>query len=327
MRINVCFIIDNNYIKHLAVTIISILKNALIDDELYFYILENNLYVENKEKILELKKIKQCQINFISLSDKIFKDVPNYNLQYITKTAYYRFLIAEILKDVDKIIYLDSDIIVLSSLEELFSVDVRDYYLAAVYDICYYFYNKIHDTNYVDFVNSGVLLMNLKLWREENIFFKLLNITIKNGNKFPFGDQEAINIACGKKIKLLSLSWNVQNTFFEINNLLYHPLKKDIIKSFRNIKIIHYTSAKKPWNSFVPLQKYYMKYSKLSPFIQSIDLKTKIKKYTEFGIYFFMSLFYILKFVLSPIINIYMENLFVKVKVLSLLEIKLYKKY
>lgn len=325
MKINVCFASDNNYVKYLTVSMASILKNANIEDELSFYILENNIADVDKCKLLELKKIKDCKIDFIPVQEQIFQELPKYNLKYVNRTAYYRYLIADILKDIDKIIYLDVDVIVLSSLKPLFMENIDNYYLAGIEDICYYYHNKIYDTNYRNFINSGVLLINLKLWREEKISTKLLDITKKNGNNFPFGDQEAINIVCSEKIKLVALSWNVQETFFEINNLLCHPLKKQIIKAFKNIKIIHYTSIKKPWISYTPLRSYFVKYSKFAPFDYSTDLLFRLKILSEFVIYWILSFCFLLKFIISPVIKIYKEKQYIKIKLFSLFEFKVYK--
>ena len=325
MRINICFISDNNYVEHLVVSMTSILKNANIDDDLYFYILENDISINNKNKILSLTNIKSCEISFFKISVRMFENFPNYNLNYINKTGYYRYLVADILKDIDKVLYLDNDIVVLSSLKNLFAENIEDYYLGGIEDICYYFYNKFHNTNYEQYINSGVLLINLNLWRKEKVSSKLLDVTKKDGYKFPFGDQEAINIVCGRKIKLLDLSWNIQRTFFEINNLLYHPLKKQIIKAFKNIKIIHYTSIKKPWNSYTPLRRYYVKYSRISPFGYSVSFKLKLKILVDFILYMILSFCLILKFLLSPIIKIYRENGSIRVKLLCLFEFKLFK--
>ena len=325
MKINVCFISDNNYVKYLAVCMVSILKNANIEDKLRFYILGNNITDINKNEILKLKKIKDCEITIIQITEQNFKELPNYNLEYITKTAYYRYLIADVLKDIDKIIYLDSDVIVLSSLKNLFDENIENYYLAGVEDICYYFYNKFHCTNYKNFINSGVLLVNLELWRKTNISKTLFDVTKKEGNKHLFIDQNVINIVCGKKIKLLDLSWNIQRTFFEVNNLLYHPLKKQIIKSFKNIKIIHYTSIKKPWISYTPLRKYFVKYSKFSPFDYSTGTVFKLKILIEFIVYWIISVCFILKFIISPVIKIYRDKQFIKVRIFCLFEFKVYK--
>jgi lipopolysaccharide biosynthesis glycosyltransferase len=325
MKINVCFASDSNYIKYLAVSITSILKNADIEDELCFYILENNISDVDKYKLSELKKIKNCEIVFIPVSEQVFQSFSDYNLKYINKTAYYRYLVADVLKDIDKIIYLDVDTIVLSSLRPLFMENIDNHYLAGIEDICYYFYNKHHDTNYKNFINSGVLLINLNLWRKNNISSKLFDITQKEGDKFPFGDQEAINIVCSKKIKFIELSWNVQQTFFEINNLLYHPLKKQIIKSLKNIKIVHYTSIKKPWVSYSPLRFYFMKYSKFTSFDYSTNLVFKVKILMQFFVYWILSFCFMLKFIMSPILKIYREKQFIKVRMFHLFDFKVYK--
>ncbi len=74
MRIDICLISDENFIQHLAVTVASILSNADIDDDLYFYLLlSDNVTETDKQKILNLKRIKHCDINFIKIDVSVFK--------------------------------------------------------------------------------------------------------------------------------------------------------------------------------------------------------------------------------------------------------------
>ena len=79
MKINICFVSDNNYIGPLSCAIISILENANDKDELCIFIFEDNISYENKNKILSLKKIKKCEINFIKIDNKYLNNLPNFS--------------------------------------------------------------------------------------------------------------------------------------------------------------------------------------------------------------------------------------------------------
>ena len=72
--INVCLACDDNYAKYAGVVMASILANAAKDDFLNFYILDGGIKSKNKEKLLELKSIKGCQINFVEIDNTLFLD-------------------------------------------------------------------------------------------------------------------------------------------------------------------------------------------------------------------------------------------------------------
>ena len=272
MRINICLISDENFIQHLAVTMASILSNADNDDDLYFYILlDKSLPYNLKDKIIELKKIKDCTINFIEVEKSLFDKYSK-----VRKMANFKFFLGNILKDLDKILYLDCDLVVLKSLKDLFNENIDNYYLAGSDNIGHYFLFKYQGYFVSDFyINSGVMLINLDLWRKDNLAEKFIKTKEENIKKFIFVDQDVINLCCDGKIKPLDLSWNMHTGFFK--NLSFHPKKKEIKKAISNPNIIHYSSFKKPWNSYSPLMKYYYKYLKLTPFNKNISFSFKLK--------------------------------------------------
>lgn len=288
MQINICLATNKEYIKPLACTVSSILRNADIETDLHIFILENDFSNEDKNKILNLKKIKECEITFIKIQSEYFDNLPGFEekLSYISKTAFFRFFVAELLKDTDKIIYLDSDVIVLHDLKDLFMQDIQNYYIAAVEDMAYYHNlnnNKVKCFN--TYVNSGVLLMNLSLWRKDHLSSKIFDTIKEKYKDFIYLDQDALNIVCKNKIKLLDFSYNIQVDSLKPRILLKHPKKQEIKESLKKAKIIHYISDKKPWNYFgyIPLKKYYLHYEKLTPFktIFELSLKSKIKFFIE----------------------------------------------
>ena len=117
-KINICLAADENYIKYLIVTIISILKNADKQDEFSFYILCNDICDNSKEIILNLGRKKKCMFHFVDVDIKNFEQYPKGG-EHITNTTYFRYKIAEFLPNVDKIIYLDCDVIVKKSLRNI----------------------------------------------------------------------------------------------------------------------------------------------------------------------------------------------------------------
>ncbi|WP_413852577.1 glycosyltransferase family 8 protein [Candidatus Ruminimicrobium bovinum] len=282
MQINICLSSDNNYAQHLTVTIASILKNANTDDELFFFIFDGGITSDNKEKILKLKEIKHFEIKFILIDSSKLAYLPNHSF-HISIATYFRFKIASLLPiNIDKIIYLDCDIIVLKSLSNLFNEDIKDYYIAGVEDIGYYFDRRFLKRETDSFyINAGVLLINIAKWREDYIEEKLLSAT-ENNLLLIHNDQDIINFKLKDKIKALDLKWNVQDSFARILGKL-HPLKKQIKQAVLNPAIVHYTGAIKPWQSiYIPFGELYIDYLKLTPFYRSHNMKSKFKMFFEY---------------------------------------------
>lgn len=251
-NINVCLSCDDNYSKYAGVVIASILENASNKDNLSIYILDGGISDIRKQEILSLKSIKDCKIEFVEIDSNLFEDYKQIKTHsYITLPAYYRLKSASLLPNITKIIYFDCDVIVKSSLANLFNIDINDYAFAAVRDI-----NKRVLKKNPNYVNSGVLLLNLDYWRKENIEEKLLNFTKENIDNIKTGDQEVLNRCLLGKIKVVDDVWNVQSSNFT-NRSSY----------VKNPKVVHFVAKNKPWHwaSFSYHRDLYFKYLQLTP--------------------------------------------------------------
>ncbi|MBO7672018.1 glycosyltransferase family 8 protein [bacterium] len=250
--INVCLSCDDNYSTYAGVTIASILTNANPSDKLNFYILDGEISDEHKQEILSLKKIKDCNIKFVKVDSAMFEDYAQIQThKYITIPAYYRLKLSSLIPEVDKIIYFDCDTVVNSSLEELFNTNTDNYLMAGVLDI-----NKQMLKKNPTYVNSGVLVFDLKNMRKENVEDEFLNWTKNNFDKIKVGDQQIINEVCRGRIKIVDDTWNVQSSNFT-NRSSY----------IKNPNIVHYVSKRKPWRwiSFSYHRNLYFKYLQLTP--------------------------------------------------------------
>lgn len=249
---------NDNYAQHLGVTIASILKNASQFDRLNFYVMYNNFSQENKDKILELKQIKNCSIKFVQMD--YVDNLPEF--LHISKEAYFRLKIHELFPHLNKALYLDCDIVVKSSLLPLWNTNIDSYCLAAATDILNYaaghnefaanrikIITKSLDNHYF---NSGVILFNLKELREFDFTEKFLAYAKNNQEILRYGDQDILNGIFINKVKFIDQSWNFDQRFQ--NGINVEP------------KIIHYTTDRKPWiynDSY--FQSYYDEYLKMTP--------------------------------------------------------------
>ena len=251
-RINVCVACDDNYSKYAGVVIASILKNANSDDELYFYILDGGISEKHKEEILSLKSIKNSEIKFIDIDQSLFSEYSKIKTHsYVTIATYYRLKLPSLLPNVDRIIYFDCDMVINSSLKELFNTEMREYLIAGVKDI-----NKRMLKKNPSYVNAGMLVFDLKNMRVDNTEEKFLSWTIQNAESIKVGDQTIINEVCKNKIKIVHDRWNVQSSnFTNRSSYIDKP------------SVVHFVAKKKPWHwaSFSYHRGLYFKYLQLTP--------------------------------------------------------------
>lgn len=276
-RIPICLMSDNNYAPPLGVTIYSAIKNADSNDLMDFYIFDNGISDENIQKIKNLET-PNCSITFIDTKEYAEKinDLKQ-NAHHITKTSYLKFFMADILKDFDKIIYLDSDLVIEKPLSDLFKINIDDYLFASVEDVGYTYWCHYHDHFKLDFkcINNGVMLINSKKWREENLSQQLIECA-KDHDKLGFGqDQPVFNYVCRDRILFLEHYWNVQDTYFRDGPEI--AARNDIEKCHyakNNPYIVHYNYDKKPWNTpFMLKGEYFWKYYLDLPFLSKQERK------------------------------------------------------
>jgi lipopolysaccharide biosynthesis glycosyltransferase len=275
---------DDEYTLYMYTTMISILENKNKNTYYAFYLLvPSNFLKSNINKILSIADKYKCFITFINMDEKIFKYI-NMNIPHITVPTYYRLLIGDLLpNEIDKCIYLDSDICVCKDLSELFNIDIKENYIAGVVSPIYFFSEKKHCKrlnlpSMKQYVNAGMLIMNLKQIRKDNMTRKFIDLSKKN---YDSQDQDVLNVACYGKILTLPPKYNAQVLRLKENNPLLRELyrEEDIIEAKNSPFIIHYSNKKKPWNSLgIYMEKYWWNIAKQTPYINILYKKDNIYK-------------------------------------------------
>lgn len=274
---------DNNYVYPTIVSMTSIMENSSKNNKYEFYILfSGNISKKSKENILSLsKKYGNCSIKTINMKNA-FKNA--FVSRHITPAAYYRLSLPSILKDIDKVLYMDVDTITEKDLSDLYNTNIDKYYLAGVKNPKFVAFGKNYSNmlkikSMSQYINSGVMLLNLKAMREHNIEKKFNNTLSKN--KFPFHDQDVINSVCYNKIYHLPFKYNMMIHYDIYNNYAYKTKlisrcfsKSDWDEGRKHPVIIHYHIPSKPWlNKNTRLANKWWKYANKSGFIKEIKLK------------------------------------------------------
>lgn len=258
---HIAYICDDNYVLPTIVSIQSLVDAVKGSNNKYFvHICAIHLKSENIELLNSLRSEKvYVDVKFIDIHKYLDKLEKINRKTHVSSSALIKFELANIFSGLDRILYLDSDVIIKKKLEDIFDLDISDYYLAAVKE-----YWKIHN-NYYDgivtdnlYFNSGVMYLNLVKFRYENIsdklwYAKLHDYNSTDGKSFLM-DQDAFNKICAKKCYYLSLIYNCDPKLtlgwadLRLISKEYHINYNNAYELFDNVVIMHYLGKKdKPW--------------------------------------------------------------------------------
>ena len=168
--------------------------------------------------------------------------------------------------------------IVRCSLCDLFKTNIENNYIGGVIDIIYK--ENTERLNLEKYVNAGVLLINLKKWRQENIEQQLFDYTINNRKNIVWWDQDVLNVVLQNGIIYIDKKWNLQTTPYCIDTDY-----KKYLKQNSNTAIIHYVSNDKPWQwkTQQALRKEFFRILRKTPF-KTLYFKCKLSDFCKYVI-------------------------------------------
>ena len=282
-NIPVVFCFDSRIILGASVAIKSLIDCAKETTTYDIRIFHSDINLKDQKNISALAENTRHNIAFHYINPDLFKDAPK-NKGSWTEIVYYRLLAPEILKEYDKVIYSDVDVLFKGDLEELYSIDINDYEMALVRaekntpNIIEHRYFEENKNDYIYW--SGLILYNSKRFREEKILNKLYKNIETYKNKLKAYDLDLINVTC-QNILPLDLKYCVLQGFFYNDDYTkikeYEYLKfvyndEEIKNAKNNTIIIHYAGYPgKPWRMKKP-------YSDYQKYID--ELPKELKKYT-----------------------------------------------
>ncbi|MBQ8658311.1 MAG: glycosyltransferase family 8 protein [Clostridia bacterium] len=233
----VFFAVDDKYVPFLTISLDSLKAHASKANKYDIYILTTCLSDESKAAAKK-REDENFTVYFVDVNEKLNDVSDSLHLRdYYSMATYYRIFIAGMFPELDKAVYIDSDTILLGDIAELYDTELGDNLVGAVPDGAvaivpeFRTYTKeVLGVVAEEYFNAGVLVMNLKKFREADFYGKFCDLLQKY--KFTVAqDQDYLNVACHGSVKYLSDEWN----------------KMPISGEGAAPKLIHYNLTMKPW--------------------------------------------------------------------------------
>ncbi len=266
--VQVFFGADERFTPYLAVAIHSLIANVNPAREYALHILHADIKRETQEKIASMA-IKNVSIEFNDVTDSVAGIVSHLPVRdYYSASTYYRFVIARDFPKIDKALYIDADTCVVADIAKLYDIQLGDKLVAAVpeavmaaKDPAGRYAEKFLGVNRHRYFNAGVMLINSKLWREEDVLGQFVGLSHFVECKVA-QDQDYLNLICKDRVRYVHRRWNMETT------QPYDGINKN------NRGIIHYAFAAKPWADVTCVySNIFWKYASASPFYMEIKSK------------------------------------------------------
>ena len=225
---------SENWYKYLVVDIYSLLKSTKSIKKIYLFIETENIEeIEYLSLIRNKFEVEFELINYNKYCDKYLSvDSPNKGSMF-SDFCFSRLILADFVTE-DKVLYLDTDAIVRKDISHLWDFEINDYYVIGVKDYGVMADDYLQSLNLSGkYINSGVVLFNLKKIREDNLIPKWFDLI--NNKKLRYPDQDAMNIVCTDFECYIPSMYNyIVNVTLEVVNI-------------NLVKIHHYAGYKIDW--------------------------------------------------------------------------------
>lgn len=252
---------DDNFAEIMGVSMVSLFENSRDMLDIVIYILDSGVSEENHRKIEEIcDKYDRCRPHWIKAKN-ISKELNiNVDIDRGSLSQYARLFISSTLPaDLERVLYLDCDIIINKSISELWQLDMKGRTIAALGDAFskYYRANIGLAPNDVMF-NSGIMLIDLVKWKQQNIEKKLLKFIVDRKGHIQQGDQGALNAILSKDTYCFEPRFNSVTIFYDFNYdemMIYRKppsfySREEVRKATEEPVIIHFTTSflsERPW--------------------------------------------------------------------------------
>ena len=244
---NLLMTLDDHYLQPCTVMMHSVLS-ANRSADISFYVIYENLSKDSRET---LRRYAHDKITFLPFPDSLLSQCPT-SKRY-PKEMYFRLFAPALLPDsLDRILYLDPDLVVINSLSDLYSMDFEgSSFIAATHVQKFFRKFNAHRLNLEEntpYINTGVLLMNLEVLRKEHSGDAIRSYIRENRRKLLLPDQDVITALYGQKTKIADASlYNLGETYLITHKMTGQMTDISLDWIRQNTVIVHYYGKNKPW--------------------------------------------------------------------------------
>ncbi|MBR2997606.1 MAG: glycosyltransferase family 8 protein [Bacilli bacterium] len=255
---NFVYTFDNNFVPQAATSICSACVNN--KEKINFYVLSFGITEENKEKLKNMVEKYNHSINFIEITN-----LDSFFSFKINTTGWKPIVLARLLidkllpKNMERVLYIDGDTIVRNDISDFYHMNLNGKTIGMSIEptIDKKRIEVLHMGNY-PYCNAGVLLIDLKKWRKNNVGENVIDYYRSGNGKFFAHDQDSLNGYMKKEIKIISPKYNYYNIFdqysYKFLSKIMRPIdyskyvsEKDYNEAKKNPSIIHYLGEERPW--------------------------------------------------------------------------------
>ncbi len=244
---------DDNYVMPTAVLMTSIgHANKALD--IHYHIVTAGLSQASQDKLARNKGSERSSISYYTIDESFLKNCPVRPGEHVSIATYFRLMLPAILpQSITKVLYIDGDIICVDSIEELWNMPLDGISAMAAPDMrC----NDIRNLNRLsldrndEYLNAGVMLINLDWWRQNDVQNKAIRFISENQDVCLFHDQDALNVVLHGYMQQFPIRYNLQEHFLEPfeNQFISQAHYEDLQSALENPCLIHYTGFRKPWH-------------------------------------------------------------------------------
>lgn len=279
MTIPVFYSISDDFTKYAAVSLQSLIKKTNPENDYTVYFLNQDLSDKHKKDLAALANDhSNVHVEFFHIDDELVKPIQNRKENYLradffTMSIFYRLFIPELFPQYDKAIYIDSDTVLNDDIAKLYDIELGDHLFGACTDASIQYVDKmlkyIRNVLALDpkkYINSGMLLMNSKAFRDKHFIDKFYDLLEKYRFDCIAPDQDYLNEIGDKSILHLDPRWDA--------------MPNENTPEIENPGLIHYNLFFKPWHfTNVQYEDYFWKNAKETKFYE--ELKAELDNYSD----------------------------------------------
>lgn len=266
---NIAFATDENYVGPLAVSLNSLLRHT--GGTIRVYIIDDGITEQSWEKLSEIISGPDRTLIRLTVPKERFHGIKISGCisSWITESTLSRIVLPELVSDLDRIVYLDCDLLIRKDLRSLYDSNLGTHIVGAVEDPGFDGFHRLGTQRADRYFNAGVLLIDISAWNR----ITMTNTVLRHLREYPesatWFDQCHLNACLTRQWHMLHPRWNVQMQMLKGAAMRIPQNSREIIEARLNPAIVHFTSDQKPWlrGAVHPYTNAFKKELALTPFL------------------------------------------------------------